>query len=348
MSAAVWEILDHGPMIVKAGPDRGGDMADSGTWDGTRYTHKAEHQIDVNAPAQRVYGMIADVEKWPNMVAATVHGVQAELEGDTELIRMWSVVNGVTRIWTSRRRHDPDTLTVRFYPQKFRHPIGGMVGAWVVEPVTGETCRLRLLHEYFPATDDPADLDWIVKALDRSGTVDLGAVKAAAEAIGTGAQFTFADTVEVEGTAQDVYDFLHEAGSWQERLPHVTRVSLEEETPGMQVVEMDTEDSDGTVHTTTSVRVGEPHRRIVHKQIDPPGLMKLHTGRWLIEESGPGTVSVTSEHTVRIDEERITAVLGEGADLAAAKDFVRESLSAEASATLDLARSYAEARAGGR
>jgi aromatase len=317
-------------------------MTDSGTLDAARYTHKAEHHIEVNAPAERVYDMIADVEKWPNMMAATVHGVQAELKGDTELIRMWSVVNGVTRIWTSRRRHDPGALTVRFYPQKFRHPIGGMTGAWVVEPVTDATCRLSLLHEYVPATDDPADLDWIVKALDRSGTVDLGAVKSAAEAIGTGAQFTFADTAEVQGTAEDVYGFLHEARLWQERLPHVTRVSLTEETPGMQVLEMDTRAGDGTERTTTSVRVGEAPHRIVYKQIDPPAPMGLHTGRWLIEETGPGTVSVTWEHTVRIDEEQITGVLGAGADLTAAKDFVREALSEESSATLDLARTHAE------
>lgn len=327
-------------------------MTESGTWDAGQVTHKADHHIAVNAPAQRVYDMIADVEKWPNMMEATVHGVRAEMEGDTELIRMWSVVKGVTRIWTSRRRHDLGALTVTFHPQKFRPPIGGMTGAWVVEPVTDDTCRLRLLHEYFPATDDPADLDWIVQALDRSGTVDLTAVKSAAEAIEEGAQFTFANTVEVEGGAEDVYDFLHEARLWQERLPHVARVSVEEETPGMRVVEIDTRAGDGSVRTTTSVRVGEPYRRIIHKQqIVRPALMTWHTGRWLIEETGPGTVSVTAEHTVRIDQEQITGVLGEGADLAAAKDFVREALSEDDSVTLDHVKSYAEkarAERGGR
>jgi aromatase len=276
-----------------------------------RTTHKAEHDMIVNAPARHVYDLIADVARWPHMMAPTVHGVRAEVEGDTELIRMFSMVNGATKIWMSRRRHDLGALTVTFHPQKTPPAVGGMNGAWVAEPVTDATCRVHLLHEFFPATDDPADLDWIIKTLDTNGPRDLRAVKTAVEAIETGALFTVADTVEVAGGAEDVYAFLYGTGWLAEE------ASLEEPTPGMQVLR---------TGTTTTVRVGEPHRRIVHKRFDPPAPVGLHTGRWLIEESGTGRVSVTAEQTVRID--------AEGADLAAAKDSVREALSAESAAAL--------------
>lgn len=305
-------------------------------------THETEHEITVDAPAVRVYELIADVEKWPNMFDPTVHAVRVEQDGESERIRIWATANDSVKTWTSRRQLDPRALSIGFRQDKSQHPVGGMGGTWAIEPLTESTCRVRLLHDYFAASDDPADLDWITKAVDRNSTKELRALKSTAE-VG-GSALTFDDVVEVAGKAEDVYDFLNEAQRWTERLPHVARVSLEEETPGLQVLEMDTRTKDGSVHTTRSVRVCEPHHRIIYKQIVLPALLTLHTGRWLIEQRAPGRVSVTSEHTVRIDESRITDVLGAGADLAAAQDFVRGALSGNSLATLRLAKTYAENR----
>ena len=207
---------------------------------------------------------------------------------------------------------------------------------------TGAECNVRLTHDYFAATADPADLDWIAQAVDRNSTVELQALKSAAEADDARTLLTFADTVEVNGAAADVYDFINEADQWEKRLPHVLTVSLREDEPGLQILEMDTRAGDGSVHTTKSVRVCAPHHDIRYKQVVLPGLLTLHTGRWLIEERAPSLVSVTSEHTIRIDESRITAILGEDADLAAAQAFVRRALSGNSLATLGHAKAYAE------
>jgi aromatase len=124
-------------------------------------------------------------------------------------------------------------------------------------------------------------------------------------------------------------------------------VSLQEDTPGLQILEMDTSTKDGQVHTTRSVRVCQPYTSIVYKQIVLPALMTMHTGRWLIEERDGAGVSVTSRHTVRINTARITEVLGAAADVLTAQAFVRKALSGNSLATLRLARAYAE-RSGGR
>ena len=55
-----------------------------------------------------------------------------------------------------------------------------------------------------------------------------------------------------------------------ERLPHVARVVLTEDTPGLQFLEMDTRTKDGSTHTTKSVRVCFPDTRIAYKQITLP------------------------------------------------------------------------------
>jgi aromatase len=308
---------------------------------------ETEHEINVLAPADLVYALIADVGRWPETFPPTVHAEVVDQDGDSELIRLWAMANGVAKTWTSRRLHDPQRLSITFRQERSQHPVGGMGGTWVVEPVSATSCRVRLLHDFHAATDDPADLDWISQAVDRNSASELKALKASAEATGTEDLLTFDDTVTVDASGKDVYDFLNEAHLWQERLPHVARVSLEEDEPGLQILEMDTRTKDGSTHTTRSVRVCKAATTLVYKQIVLPALMTLHTGRWLIEERDGGGVSVTSRHTVRINTENITRVLGKDATVQSARDFVRTALSGNSLATLGLAKAYAEGVAGG-
>jgi aromatase len=310
----------------------------------TTTVHDTEHEVSVSAPAAQVYQMIADVSTWPETFPPTVHAQCVEKDGNSELIRLWATANGTAKTWTSRRQHDPERLTVSFRQERSQPPVGGMGGAWVIEPVSSSQCRVRLLHDFFAASDDPADLDWIRSAVDRNSHAELNALKISAELGGPGQLSTFDDTVTVDGRASDVYDFLNEAQLWPERLPHVARVSLEEETPGLQILDMDTSTKDGSVHTTRSVRVCQPYRSIVYKQIVVPALMTLHTGRWLITEQEDGGLSVTSRHTVRINTANIAGVLGPDADVAAAERFVRAALSGNSLVTLRAAKAYAEAR----
>ncbi|GAA0341138.1 aromatase/cyclase [Actinoallomurus spadix] len=309
---------------------------------------ETEHEINVGAPADRVYELIEDVGRWPEVFPPTVHAECVEREGNSELIRLWATANGTAKTWTSRREHDPERRRVSFRQERSQHPVGGMGGIWIVEPLSASECRVRLLHDYFAATDDPADLDWIDRAVDRNSRSELQALKTSAELTGPDRLITFEDTVTVDGSAKDVYDFINEAQHWSRRLPHVARVSLEEETPGLQILEMDTLTKDGSVHTTRSVRVCRPYTSIVYKQIVVPALMTLHTGRWLIEERDGAGVSVTSRHTVRINTERITEVLGAGADVQAARQFVRTALSGNSMTTLRAAKAYAEGSGGER
>lgn len=304
-------------------------------------TRHVEHEVTVGAPAARVYELIANVGEWPQVFGPTVHVEVVEKTGSAERIRIWATANGTARSWTSRRDHDPGRMTIAFRQERSQHPVGGMGGMWVVQPLSESACRVRLLHDYFAASDEPADLEWIDKAVERNSTAELAALESNAESSGADELLTFDDTVEIDGEAKDVYDFLNEAQLWEERLPHVVRVSLSEETAGLQVLEMDTRTKDGSVHTTRSVRVCQPYQKIVYKQTVLPALMTLHTGHWLIEERDGGPLSVTSRHTVRIDASRIAGVLGDGADMSAARSFVQNVLSANSMATLRQAKAYA-------
>lgn len=308
-------------------------------------TREVEHAIEVVAPADAVYQLIADVGSWPQVFPPTVHVEHREQGDGEERIQIWATANDEAKTWTSRRVLDPAARRIGFRQEVSQPPVGAMGGAWVVEPITDGACRVRLLHDYRAVDDDPGKLAWIDQAVDRNSHSELAALKANAELAANRSDLllSFDDSVRIEGAAKDAYDFVDQAQLWKERLPHVARVSLTEDSPGLQILEMDTMTKDGSVHTTRSVRVCFPDTKIVYKQTVLPALMTLHTGHWLFEDDGDG-VTATSHHTVAINEANIAKVLGDDADLEAARTFVHNALSGNSLATLGHARTYAESR----
>jgi aromatase len=308
-------------------------------------SREVEHETAVRAPAAHVYQLIADVRNWPAIFPPTVYVDYVERTARDERIRIWATANGEAKSWVSRRRLDPDELRIDFRQEVSAPPVAAMGGSWVLEPVSEEECRVRLLHDYRAVDDDPDDLAWIDRAVDRNSRSELDALKANAERIGGAPDLmmTFDDSVHIDGSAKDVYDFINEAQLWTERLPHVVRVSLREDTPGLQRLEMDTKTRDGSTHTTESIRVCLPHTRIAYKQIRVPPLLRLHTGQWLLAENSEG-VEVTSRHTVVINEPNVPKILGDDASVQEAKDYIRAALGANSRATLEHAKTHAEQR----
>jgi aromatase len=307
-----------------------------------------EHEITVHAPAADVYRMLAEVENWPRLFPPSVYVDYLERTGHEERIRIWATANGEAKNWTSRRILDPDGLTIKFWQEVSAPPIAEMNGTWILEPLSDQETRLRLLHSYRAIDDDPEGMEWIAKAVDTNSRAELPALKSTMEQAAQAKDLTlsFADTVRIEGSAKDVYDFINEAQAWSDRLPHVARVWLTEDTPGLQTLRMDTMAKDGSTHTTESVRVCFPHYKIAYKQTTLPALMTLHTGYWLFEEdpADPSAILATSQHTVVINDANITGVLGAGAGVAEARDYVRAALSTNSTATLGHAKHYAESR----
>ncbi|MFI7016166.1 aromatase/cyclase [Streptomyces sp. NPDC050164] len=307
---------------------------------------EVEHEITVSAPAPAVYRLIAEVENWPRIFPPTIHVDHVEKNDRTERIRIWATANGEAKNWTSRRTLDPEQLRIGFRQEVSAPPVASMGGTWVIEPLSDSVSRVRLLHDYRAVDDDPQGLRWIDEAVDRNSRSELAALKTNVELAHAAEDLTFSfeDTVHIAGSAKDVYDFVNDAHLWSERLPHVARVRLDEDTPGLQTLEMDTRAKDGSVHTTKSYRVTFPHRKIAYKQVTLPALMTLHTGYWTFAENGTG-VAASSQHTVTINTENITRILGADATVADARGYVRAALSTNSRATLGHAKDYAEARA---
>lgn len=308
---------------------------------------EVEHEITVSAPAATVYRLIAEVENWPRIFPPTIYVDHVERNEDSERIRIWATANGEAKNWTSRRVLDPENLRIGFRQEVSAPPVASMGGTWVVEALSATESRVRLLHDYRAVDDDPESLRWIDEAVDRNSRSELAALKANIEQAHAAEDLTFSfeDSVRIAGSAKDAFDFVNEAGLWPERLPHVATVRFEEETPGLQTLEMDTRAKDGSVHTTKSYRVAFPHHRIAYKQVTLPALMTLHTGYWTFEQDDQGVTTATSQHTVTLNTANIERILGPEATVEDAREYVRSALSTNSRATLGHAKDYAEARA---
>ncbi|PYC83774.1 cyclase [Streptomyces tateyamensis] len=305
---------------------------------------EVEHEILVSAPAAVIYRLIADVENWPRIFPPTIYVDRVETAADQERIRIWATANGEAKSWTSKRTLDPAALRIEFRQEVSAPPVAAMGGAWLIEALSPTESRIRLLHDYRAVDDDPEQLDWIDRAVDTNSRSELAALKRNIEQAQASEEllFSFEDTVQINGSAKDVYDFVNEAGRWPERLPHVAEARLTEDVPGLQVLEMDTRAKDGSVHTTKSYRVTFPNERIAYKQVTLPALMALHTGYWTFVENEHG-VAASSQHTVVLNAENITKILGPEAGVAEAREYVHTALSTNSRATLGFAKAYAEA-----
>ncbi|MFD8044385.1 aromatase/cyclase [Streptomyces chartreusis] len=308
-------------------------------------TRQVEHEITVDAPAPAVYRLIAEVENWPRIFPPTIYVDHLERGDHLERIRIWATANGEAKNWTSRRTLDPDALRITFRQEVSTPPVAAMGGTWIIEPLSGTSSRIRLLHDYRAIDDDPEGLKWIDEAVDRNSRSELAALKTNVELAHASEEITFSfeDTVQIDGSAKDAYDFVNEAGLWVERLPHVASVRFSEDTPGLQTLEMDTRAKDGSTHTTKSYRVTFPHHRIAYKQVTLPALMTLHTGYWTFEENASG-VAASSQHTVVLNTANIATILGADATVADARAYVQNALSTNSRATLGHAKDHAENR----
>lgn len=306
-------------------------------------TREVEHEITVTAPAKAVYALLAEVTNWPRIFPPTIHVDQVEANGNEERIRIWATANGEAKNWTSRRTLDADALRITFRQEVTTPPVAAMGGTWIIEPLEDDRCRVRLLHDYRAIDDDPEGLAWIDEAVDRNSRSELAALKENLERAHADEEltFSFTDSVQVNGSAKDMFDFINEADLWAERLPHVATIRLTEDTPGLQTLEMDTRAKDGSTHTTKSYRVTFPHHRIAYKQVTLPALMTLHTGIWTFQETEEGTTA-SSQHTVTLNTANIAKVLGADATVADAREYVHTALSTNSLATLNHAKNHAE------
>ncbi|MFE6848235.1 aromatase/cyclase [Streptomyces sp. NPDC057686] len=306
--------------------------------------HRRTYAVDMAAPADVVYGLIADTTQWPLFVPPSIHVERLDFDGICDRFQMWVTANGTVKSWLSHRTLDPRARRIDFHHEVPAAPAASLGGSWTVQALGADRSRLTLDHDFTVAGDRPEDVQWVEQATDTNSRAELARLKECAERWTRleSLLLSFEESVRVKGPAELVYDFLYGIGDWPGRVPHVLRADVAEEQTGVQIVRMDTVSAAGTAQTTEAVRLCFPHAlRIVHKQTATPVLLEAHTGEWSVIPDETGVTAV-AQHNVLLREEAIEPVLGRGTGIAEARTHVRELLGAQSSTVLNLAKQRAE------
>jgi aromatase len=294
------------------------------------------HVRVVHAPAEVLYGLVADVTRWPVLFGPSIDVHHLERNPGRERFRLWASVGGRVANWTSERTLDSSGLRITFDQEHSRAPITSMGGAWNFRPLPGGRTEVVLDHHF--AANGQRPLELLADAVDRNSEDELTALERFAELDEPIEEIvaTFEDTVRLPVGVAEAYGFIRHSDEWPDRLPHVRRVVLREDQEGVQNMEMDTVIADGSAHTTSSVRLCFSDERIVYKQVRPPAMMLGHCGAWYFAPApdDPAASLVTARHTVAVDPGAARKMLGPRSTLADAHCYLREALGRNSSATL--------------
>ncbi|MGQ4614393.1 SRPBCC family protein [Nocardia sp. R7R-8] len=298
------------------------------------------HTRVVQAEPEVVYGLVADVTRWPVIFEPSVLVRHLHRGPDEERFRLWARVGGAVQNWTSRRVLDAEQRQIAFEQERSHAPIASMGGGWSFREIGPGATKVTLDHHF--TVLDGADAAQVAASVDRNSVIELAALGRIAE-LGHPVDeviHTFEDTVTLECSAAEAYDFVYHSERWPEQVPHVGRIELTEDAEGVQLMEMDTVTAGGIPHTTKSIRVCVSGERIDYKQLVPPAILLGHSGAWEFAD-GPDGAVVTARHTVAIDPEAARATLGANTELADARAYLTEALSANSRNTLRCAQRYA-------
>jgi C7-C12 aromatase (ARO/CYC) len=295
----------------------------------------------VAAPAQLVFGLVAEVQNWYQFHRPSVHAEPAGRQEGVECFRHWWVTDDHTvRTWRGQWRfyRAAGRISYEFDPPE--PGAAGLRGCWAFRPVSDSTTEVVV-------EQDP----WREGAYDASrAELDL---RELLESVASAAEHDeerrdlvvdFEDPLFAAGSLNDAYAYLYEADKWPERIPHVSRLLLREDVPNIQFFDMDTAAPDGSAHTTRSVRICLPGDKIVYKQIKLPALLEGHSGHWKFTPTREGFV-LAARHTATIKHSALS-ILGPQTSVLDARKYVRRVLSANSMSNLRLAKAYAEERAG--
>lgn len=305
----------------------------------------AEYAIPVAAPVGVVYGLLADPLRWPVLFPSYVHAERIDTDGSRELLHLWDMTSDGPRALHVRRRLYPHerTITTERIDPATQQTVGR--GVWRVTTDGNGGSVLSLRRErvatpfpapWTPGADQPPDTEV------RSRLDEVRAVAERWERLDE-LLLAFSDSVRTTGPPELVYDFLQHIENWPDLVPHIDRVQVGTDAPGVQIVDIDSTAWDGgdTV-TSGAVRLGFPAAGyLVHKDVVAPQILAGHTVRWSLLPDGSG-LTVVCTHSVMLREEALASFLGAGATLTDARHEVRTGLGQASAEILGLAKWHAE------
>jgi aromatase len=302
--------------------------------------HRTEHDALVAAPAAEVLALLDALTDWPLLMSRIVHVEPLTMDGPVRLAHFWSVSalgidDTVCRITPGP---DPAELTAALVAA--RPPASALSLRWRAEPDGAEHSKVTLTQEFEAIADDPDAVRLLRRLLGTLADSDLSSLRRAAaiHAAYPACRFSFGNRVPLarDASADAAFDFLSRPEKWPSHLPGVALVSLHEDRPGVQRLEMSVEEPDGSMREDRAARLCFPQRHtIVQKNLRPRAPLFSHTAVYSVTRGAGGEAgSVACQHTMVLDPLAVAPAFGPDATFAQATGAVRRAVSAESLLTL--------------
>lgn len=253
--------------------------------------HTAQHSTELAAPADELYGLVADALAGPVVFPATVQVEYLHHAADREHIRIWAADDDDgLRCWSSHRERDPAARTVAFRQDVPWPPLSLMRGEWRFTPLGPDRTRVTLAHAYATATTDPADLARLESLLDRVSNGQLAALRRFSGP-GRPTRRSLDEEAELACPADRAYAAVRDAEAWPTLLPDLMRVRLANCQDEARVFHVSARTGGGRIHETRLVQVcraSSGHFHIAFKDLRPIAPLVSHSGWWRIEPTHTG------------------------------------------------------------
>lgn len=142
------------------------------------------HSIKVAAPPQRVYNLVANVDRWPHMFDSVLAVEHIGWSGTGERVRFWGTFGERRGSWVTAREVNPKRMQLRFRQERPAYPFATLGGLWLVRP-KGSGAVVALDHYYTVVGDDPVEAQRLEQTIGENSMAMLDALRRAAE-LGSG------------------------------------------------------------------------------------------------------------------------------------------------------------------
>jgi ribosome-associated toxin RatA of RatAB toxin-antitoxin module len=302
--------------------------------------HRTEHDVLVAAPAAEVFALLDSLTDWPLLMSRIVHVEPLAQDGPARLAHFWALSARGIDDAVCRVMPGPDPAELSMALVATRPPASALNLRWRAEPDGAEHSKVTLTQEFEAIADDPDAVRLLRRLLGALAESDLSSLRLAAaiHAAYPACRFSFGNRVPLDrdASADAAFDFLSRPEKWPSHLPGVVLVSVNEERPGVQRLEMTIEEPDGSMREERAARLCFPQRHtIVQKDLRPRAPLFSHTAVYSVTRAMDGEAgSVACRHTMVLDPLAVAPAFGPDATFAHAAEAVRRTVSVESLLTL--------------
>jgi aromatase len=161
------------------------EMLPSGSREGNAMFH-TEHTVTVEAPADVVYAVLADVEGYADLFPPTESVTMLEETEAYQIARLVVDVSGQVQSWVTRRDLDRERRTISYRQLENAAMVESMGGEWRALPLDDQHTQLVITHDFAARTTEAVPsqkkaTELLRTAVENNSHADLDAVRKEAE-----------------------------------------------------------------------------------------------------------------------------------------------------------------------